>query len=131
MTASKEVSKPGTTPGSPTPRQEYLPAESQETSEENTSEFYLDLAPLELLKEGQKVPSQRKAEFSRRQVVTAFDDAFALIGNTARLAIWADANPTEFYRMYSKLIPTGAASSLGESNVLDIRLSIPRSTLDD
>ena len=47
----------------------------------------------------------RDPDIKRKRVINAFQDAFQLIGGTPRLALWADENPTEFYRIYSKLMP--------------------------
>lgn len=40
-----------------------------------------------------------------RNVKEQFQHAFELIGGIPRLAIWAHQNPTQFYQLYSKLIP--------------------------
>lgn len=39
-------------------------------------------------------------------VKEAFRDAFELLGGTGALVVWASENPTQFYQLYSKLIPT-------------------------
>ena len=44
---------------------------------------------------------------SRKKVENAFLNAFELIGGVSRLALWADQNPTEFYRLYARLLPGG------------------------
>ena len=36
----------------------------------------------------------------------AFQSAFDLIGGVPRLALWADKNPSAFFALYSKLIPS-------------------------
>jgi len=38
----------------------------------------------------------------------AFQQAFDMIGGVPRLALWADQNPTKFYTLYSKLVPSTA-----------------------
>lgn len=58
-----------------------------------------------------KLPLPKNHNFSRADVVRAFTSAFELIGGTTRLALWADENPTEFYRLFGKLLP---ASSIHE-----------------
>ena len=50
--------------------------------------------------------------FDRQRVVAAFQEAFELIGGVPRLAMWGHANPTEFYKLYGKLLP--------QSNMLDV-----------
>lgn len=74
-------------------------------------------------------PSTPK-EFSRKEVVRAFQRAFELIGGVPRMAIWADANPTEFYKLYARMLPSQASSALGESNEMVVRHVIARSPLD-
>lgn len=36
----------------------------------------------------------------------AFQQAFEQIGGVPRLALWADQNPSKFYHLYSKLVPS-------------------------
>ena len=48
---------------------------------------------------------------SRAKVAEVFDDAFEMIGGVSRLAWWANENPGEFFKLYSKLMP-GPASPL-------------------
>jgi len=47
------------------------------------------------------LPSYTKAKNVRLQ----FQHAFELIGGIPRLAMWAHQHPTQFYQLYSKLIP--------------------------
>lgn len=49
-------------------------------------------------------PAGRK--LNRNKVGEAFQDAFELVGGVPRLALWAHAEQTEFYRLYSKLLPS-------------------------
>ena len=72
----------------------------------------------------------RSGDLSRKQVVNAFMNAFELIGGTPRLALWAHDNPKEFYKLYSRLLPSQASSALGESNEMIIRHVLPRTGLD-
>lgn len=73
----------------------------------------------------------RAAGFNRAQVVQAFDNAFHLIGGVPRLAIWADDNPKEFFKLYAKLLPSQSSSSLGESTDIVIKHVLPKSKLDE
>lgn len=130
MTALPKTSSDGSSDTSPTqPKQELMEA-TEEISSPPTENFCFDLAPLEALKSG-GVVTKRKSDFSRLKVVESVQNAFELIGGTPRLAIWADENPTDFYRMYSKLLPSTNSSALGEANKLEISLKIARSELDD
>ncbi len=69
----------------------------------------------------------RSKDVRRAQVVNAFMDAFQLIGGTPRLALWADENPTEFYRLYSKLMPKEEKHT--EREVI-INHALPKGPLD-
>jgi len=73
----------------------------------------------------------RNKEFSRKEVVSAFQNAFELIGGTARLALWAHENQGDFFKLYSRLLPSQASSALGEANEIVIRHVLPRGELDE
>jgi len=76
-----------------------------------------------------RIPSNN--EVTRKDVVKAFTNAFELIGGVPRLAIWANANPSTFYKLYARLLPSQASSALGESNTMTIRHVLPRGPLDE
>jgi hypothetical protein len=61
----------------------------------------------------------------RADVVTAFHTAFQMIGGVPRLALWADHNPTEFYKLYSRLLPSAASNELNGVSELKIVHSLP------
>ena len=73
----------------------------------------------------------RNKDFTRKDVVQAFTNAFELIGGTPRLALWAHANETDFYKLYSRLLPSQASQALGEANEIVIKHVLPRGPLDD
>jgi len=54
----------------------------------------------------------KTAKFSRADVVNAFSSAFELIGGTTRLALWANENPGEFYKLFGKLLPSSSQVEL-------------------
>ena len=68
------------------------------------------------------------------EVVGRFHLAFELIGGVERFALWADANPTDFYKIYGKLLPSADVSPAA-SHAIQINLSggaqFPHSPLDD
>lgn len=91
-----------------------LPSEAEETSDELQQQFYcaamansssgsqeLDL----LLKKGLYGKRAPKS-LTNKRAADAFQSAFDLIGGIPRLALWADKNPTAFFSLYSKLIPS-------------------------
>ena len=73
----------------------------------------------------------RNKDFTRKDVVGAFINAFELIGGTPRLALWAHQNETDFYKLYSRLLPSQASQALGEANEIVIKHVLPRGPLDE
>lgn len=49
---------------------------------------------------------------SRSDVIMTFYQVFQHIGGMARLADWADKNPSEFYKIYGRLLPSSNSSEL-------------------
>lgn len=72
-------------------------------------------------------------ELNRRRVVSAFMDAFELIGGTTRLAEWANDpdNQTDFYKLYARLMPSAPAGTMEDNTVRTIRHVLPPTKLDD
>jgi len=66
-----------------------------------------------------------KRHLRRVDVVNAFHTAFEMIGGIPRLALWADANPTEFYKLYGRLLPSQSSAELGDDPVLTIQHALP------
>jgi hypothetical protein len=52
---------------------------------------------------GRKPGSQNKTTIAVKE---AFRQAFEILGGTQAMVVWAKENPTQFYQLYSKLIPT-------------------------
>jgi len=77
-----------------------------------------------------KVTRITKREFAKQKVMDAFHDAFDLIGGVPRLAYWAHQNPTEFYKLYGKMLPAGASIDLNASGEIIFRHVLPPSKLD-
>lgn len=96
-----------------------------------TREEYLQMEQTlsQAAEEYPKVERILKKEFNRREVVEAFRDAFELIGGVTRLAVWANQNPTEFYRLYAKLLPKETEHT-GQSELV-IKHVLPPSKLDE
>lgn len=111
-----------------------------ETSDLETLEEYNfgELAPEEqraqLEEMGRSLQRARgiPKDFNRRSVANAFHDAFECIGGVPRLAVWANHNETEFYKLYARLLPNAASQDfdLGADKPTRIVHSIPRSPLD-
>ena len=128
MTDSNEESNAGI---------EYIPAtpentESKEpTPKEATTELFLDMRPLTSIADGKSIRVPKNPSFSRKDVVQSFQSAFELIGGVPRLALWANEHETEFFKLYSRLLPSQASSALGESNVMRIEMAIAKGPLDE
>ncbi len=80
---------------------------------------------------GTRLTVPRNQDFSRKQVVNAFNNAFELIGGVPRLALWAHANEGDFFKLFARLLPSQASQALGETNELIIKHVLPRGKLDE
>lgn len=76
------------------------------------------------------LPSGRLTNRSLRRadVVTAFSAAFQMIGGVPRMALWADQNPGEFYKLYARLLPSQASDDLDSADGLRIIHALPPPT---
>jgi hypothetical protein len=72
----------------------------------------------------------RTPDLKRTQVVDAFMDAFQLIGGTPRLALWANENPTEYFKLYAKLAPRQLEQETKLDGGIKIVHVLPRGKLD-
>jgi hypothetical protein len=73
----------------------------------------------------------RSTKVTRQEVVNAFTNAFQMIGGVDRLALWADQNPSEFYRLYGKLLPPSNADILDGSREFIVRHVLPKPLIAD
>ncbi len=83
---------------------------------------------------GESAPTSRLAlprELNRKQVTTSFMDCFHLIGGVPRMAYWADSHPTEFYKLYARLLPSQATKDVDDTAQRVIIHAVPRSLLDE
>ena len=60
------------------------------------------------------------AQLRTNKAAKAFEQAFELIGGVPRLALWADRNPSKFYAMFSKMIPSTVQGKVQQ----DIKVTI-------
>jgi hypothetical protein len=77
---------------------------------------------------GFRVP--RNETIRRTQVVDSVLDAFELIGGTSRMALWANDNPGEFYKIYAKLAPKQIEAEVKHDGGIKIVHVLPRGKLD-
>jgi hypothetical protein len=64
---------------------------------------------------------------SRKNVERAFHTAFEMVGGIPRLVLWADTNPTDFYKLYSRLLPQEVNANLQGA----VQLVLPKTPLDE
>lgn len=87
-----------------------------------------------LAAEAQK-PGQIKLskELNRRRVVSAFMDAFELVGGVTRLTEWANdpKNYGDFIKLYARLLPSQALQLDDEKTKTYIGHVIPKTALDE
>jgi hypothetical protein len=116
---------------------DYIPAtlpsndSAEQTSPPSTIDYSYHTTDLQALQAGQTIRIPKNPHFTRKDVVQAFQTAFELVGGVPRLAIWANENYTDFVKLYARLLPSQASSSLGESNVLRIEMAIKPGALDE
>jgi len=78
------------------------------------------------------IPTQYQFTLRDRKFVeNAFNACFDLIGGVPRLALWADQNPGEFYKLYGKMMPEAEKANQALNAQINITNHIPRSPLDD
>ena len=66
-----------------------------------------------------RIAIPKNPKFSRADVTSAFQSAFELIGGTTRLALWANENPGEFYKLFGKLLPSATQLELSARPLSD------------
>lgn len=66
----------------------------------------------------------------KQKLLNAMDETFDLIGGVPRLAVWADENPDDFYKLYGKTLPQQIQASIDGKIQCIIRPALPPSPLD-
>lgn len=70
-----------------------------------------------------------RARGSQNKVTRAAKEAFVIafdkLGGVEALATWARKNPTEFFKLYSKLIPTEAHIGNPDGTPINFTLYVP------
>ena len=59
-----------------------------------------------------KKPRKQTVFDHKLEITKQFKEVFQLIGGIPRLALWADQNPSQFYALYSKLIPASIKAEI-------------------
>lgn len=66
---------------------------------------------------------------NREEIANAFLVSFELIGGVPRLALWADEHPSEFFKIFGRLLPKEVLTT--HDGVVTIKHAIQPSKLDD
>lgn len=85
----------------------------------------------ELAEKSGRITRLPNKPFDRQRVVSAFQEAFELIGGVPRLAMWGHANPTEFFKLYAKLLPQTSMLDVMGKMEHTILPALPPSPLDE
>ncbi len=72
---------------------------------------------------GRQKGTPNKATATARE---AFQLAFDQIGGPQKLATWAEENPTEFYKLYGRLIPVDVNAKGDLTAAITIVTGVPR-----
>jgi hypothetical protein len=73
--------------------------------------------------------SRKRDGFNRSDIVDAVLRTFHMIGGVQAMAIWANGNKTEFYKLYGKLLPS-TNLTIGDNAKVTIFHAIPPTALD-
>lgn len=102
-----------------------LPAGRLSLSREQWEQRLHDLAASDF---DAPIPAQIRKRSDRKEIEAAFVTAFEAVGGVTRLAMWADANYSDFVKLFSRLLPKESLHQ--HSGELVIRPPIPPSALD-
>ena len=75
--------------------------------------------PLDILLQKGLYGSKTPKQLMSQRAADAFQTAFDLIGGVPRLALWADKNPSAFFSLYSKLIPSSIQANVSATIKID------------
>lgn len=79
----------------------------------------------------QKINRVPRKGYKKERFLQAMQEAFEIIGGVPRLAVWADKNQDEFYKLCGKTVPALVQQINNNVNVpIQIVSAIPRSPLD-
>ncbi len=128
----------------PKPTVEFIPAEEfKEQEEQDDVHVYDDPHPysdvatecrsLSALAESGNGVSRISVPraVKRKRVVAAFHDAFEMIGGVPRLAHWADTHPTDFYKLYARILPGEVGQHVTHDGEVVVKHAVPRGPLDE
>lgn len=109
---------------------DLIPRETQEPVD--VIQKYSDMSPLlsDIARSARSLIKDPPKKSRKNQLLQAFDETFDLIGGIPRLALWADANPDDYYKLYAKTLPQQVQATLDGKLQHIIRPALPPSVLD-
>lgn len=113
----------------PSATMEFLPKEPVFDDELYSEQMHTILSD-----EGKKARAVMQAprrKFDRQRFLDAMSEAFEQIGGVARLTLWADKNPTEFYRLMKATIPQAQLLDIQAKMQMQILPALAPSPLDE
>lgn len=110
---------------------DLVPKETQ--FDETVDKYVADLLPFmtEAALECTAINKKPKRASRNTRLLEAIQETFEVIGGVPRMALWADGNPGEFYKLLGKQIP-GMVQQLNFNGPTQINIvpALPRSPLD-
>lgn len=110
---------------------DIVPKETQ--FDEQVDRYVSDLLPFlsEAALECTAINKKPKRASRNTRLLDAIQETFEVIGGVPRMALWADGNPGEFYKLLAKQIP-GMVQQLNFNGPTQINIvpALPRSALD-
>ncbi len=110
---------------------DIVPKETQ--FEETVDNYVRDLLPFlsDAALETTAINRKPKKASRNTRLLDAIQETFEVIGGVPRMALWADGNPGEFYKLLGKQIP-GMVQQLNFNGPTQINIvpALPRSPLD-
>ena len=66
---------------------------------------------------------KKSRSVTRADVIAAFHHSFEMIGGVPRLAVWADTNPGDFFKLYGRVLPASSTTELDGPQELLVRMA--------
>lgn len=107
---------------------DFLPAEPIWDNDLYTEQMAMVLS--EHARKANQVLQAPRKKFERERFMSAMAEAFEAIGGVTRFSMWADANPTEFYKLMGKTIPQASLLDIQGKMQMQILPALPMSALD-
>jgi hypothetical protein len=109
---------------------DLVPSETREPVDVIQKYSDLSMFLTDVARSSQKMIKDPPTKNRKQKLLIAMDETFDLIGGVPRLAIWADQNPDEYYKLYAKTLPQQIQASIDGKLTHIIRPALPPTALD-